>query len=80
MAGDLLNHVQRHPAPYGIGGQGAAEAMGAHPLQAQAGAGLAQGLVGGACRLWGVWVLPAAGNRASSFAGAWPCSAAQAAR
>jgi hypothetical protein len=45
VAGDLLHHVQRHPTAHAVRGQGAAEAVGAHPLQTQALAGLAQGFI-----------------------------------
>jgi hypothetical protein len=36
VTGDLLNHVQGHPAAHGIGGQRTAEAMGRDPLQPRA--------------------------------------------
>lgn len=66
VPGNGLHYVKGHPPAYSGLGQGPAEAMGAHPLQTQASAGQAQGLVGGLTGLGGGG---AAHRREQDFAG-----------
>jgi hypothetical protein len=54
VPGDLLHHVQGHPAAHAVGRQRPAEAVRAHPLQAQQGTRLAEGLIRGLAALRGV--------------------------